>query len=55
MCSNPFYSEFLRGVEYTARLSGYHVIISGVDADERFSLRKGGENLDLLTGGRWLF
>lgn len=36
MFDNPFYSEFLSGVEYTARSNGYHVIISGEDMDESY-------------------
>lgn len=36
MFNNPFYSEFLSGVEYTARLNGYHVIISGAEADKGY-------------------
>jgi LacI family transcriptional regulator len=36
MFNNPFYSEFISGAEYTARLNGYHIIISGADADESY-------------------
>ena len=36
MFDNPFYSEFLSGVEYTARMNGYHMIISGEDMDESY-------------------
>jgi len=34
--NNPFYSEFISGVEYTARLEGYHVITSGVEIDKSY-------------------
>jgi LacI family transcriptional regulator len=36
MFNNPFYSEFLSGVEYTARKMGYHVIITGENLDESY-------------------
>ncbi len=46
MFSNPFYGEFLSGVEYTARLNGYLVIISGADADESYFEFSRKRNLD---------
>lgn len=36
MFNNPFYSEFLSGVEYAARLNGYDILISGVEANESY-------------------
>lgn len=33
MFSNPFYGEFLSSVEYTARQNGYHLLISGTEAN----------------------
>ena len=33
---NPFYSEILSSIEYNARLRGYHVIVSGTNADEKY-------------------
>lgn len=33
---NPFYSEMLSSIEYNARLQGYHVIVSGTNADEKY-------------------
>ena len=46
MFNNPFYSEFISGVEYTARLNGYHIIISGADADESYLEISKKRNLD---------
>lgn len=46
MFNNPFYSEFLSGVEYTARLNGYHIIISGADADKSYLEISDKRNLD---------
>lgn len=46
MFSNPFYGEFLSGVEYTARLNGYLVIISGADANESYFEFSSKRNLD---------
>ena len=46
MFNNPFYSEFLSGVEYNARKSGYHVIISGADADKSYLEVSNKRNLD---------
>ena len=34
MLNNPFYSEFISGVEYTARINGYHIILSGIEGDK---------------------
>ncbi len=36
MFENPFYSELLSSIEYECRKHGYHVIISGTDADESY-------------------
>lgn len=36
MFNNPFYSEFLSGVEYTSRIHGYQIIISGMDIDRNY-------------------
>ncbi len=36
MFKNPFYSELLSSIEYECRTHGYHVIISGTDADESY-------------------
>ena len=36
MFSNPFYGEFLSSVEYIARQNGYHVLISGTNADQTY-------------------
>ena len=36
MFENPFYSELLSSIEYECRKHGYHVIISGTDADENY-------------------
>ena len=36
MFSNPFYGEFLSAVEYTARINGYHVLISGTDVNQSY-------------------
>ena len=44
--NNPFYSEFLSGVEYIARQQGYHIIISGADADKSYLEVSGKRNLD---------
>ncbi len=46
MFNNPFYSEFLSGVEYTARQEGYHIIISGTDADKSYLEISAKRNLD---------
>lgn len=46
MFNNPFYSEFISAVEYTARINGYHVIISGADADESYLEISDKRNLD---------
>lgn len=36
MFDNPFYSRLFSSIEYECRINGYHVIISGTDADESF-------------------
>lgn len=36
MFSNPFYGDFLSAVEYEARKNGYHILISGVNADQSY-------------------
>ncbi|MDD4494269.1 MAG: LacI family DNA-binding transcriptional regulator [Eubacteriales bacterium] len=36
MFSNPFYGEFLSALEYGTRLEGYHLLISGVNADQSY-------------------
>jgi len=36
MFSNPYYGEFLSNVEYTARKNGYHVLISGTEANQSY-------------------
>ena len=43
---NPFYSEILSSIEYCARLSGYHVIVSGTNADENYLKLAQQRNLD---------
>lgn len=46
MFSNPFYSEFLSSFEYTCRINGYHVLISGTNADENYIQVAKKRNLD---------
>jgi len=36
MFSNPFYGELLSSVEYTARQSGYHLLLSGMETDQSY-------------------
>ncbi len=43
---NPFYSKLFSSIEYECRLHGYHVIISGTDADESFLKLARQRNLD---------
>ncbi len=43
---NPFYSEMLSSIEYNARLRGYHVIVSGTNADEKYFHLAKQRNLD---------
>lgn len=43
---NPFYSEILSSIEYHARRIGYHIIISGTDADENYYKLAKERNLD---------
>lgn len=37
MFSNPYYGEFLSSVEYEARKNGFHIIISGTEADQNYN------------------
>ena len=46
MFSNPFYSEILSSIEYECRANGYHLIISGTDADESYLRLAQERNLD---------
>ncbi len=43
---NPFYSEILSSIEYHARKIGYHILISGTDADENYYNLVTERNLD---------
>ena len=43
---NPFYSEMLSSIEYNARLQGYHVIVSGTNADEKYFTLAKQRNMD---------
>ncbi len=43
---NPFYSEILSSIEYNARLQGYHVIVSGTNADEKYFTLAKQRNMD---------
>lgn len=43
---NPFYSEILSSIEYYARQNGYHVIVSGTNADEKYFNLANQRNLD---------
>lgn len=43
---NPFYSEILSSIEYNARMKGYHVIVSGTNADEKYFHLAKQRNLD---------
>ncbi len=43
---NPFYSQILSSIEYHARLRGYHVIVSGTNADEKYFNLASQRNLD---------
>lgn len=43
---NPFYSEMLSSIEYHARQIGYHIIVSGTDADEKYYQLARERNLD---------
>jgi len=36
MFDNPFYSELMNNIEFECRQKGYHIIISGTDADESY-------------------
>ncbi|WP_212696418.1 LacI family DNA-binding transcriptional regulator [Vallitalea pronyensis] len=36
MLNNPFYSEFLSGVEYYARKHNFQIIVSGTDIDKKY-------------------
>lgn len=37
MFSNPFYGDFISAAEYTARKSGYHILISGADSSQTYA------------------
>lgn len=37
MFSNPFYGELLSAIEYTARKSGYHLLLSGTREDQNYA------------------
>ncbi len=43
---NPFYSEILSSIEYHARIKGYHVMVSGTNADEKYFNLASQRNLD---------
>jgi Transcriptional regulators len=45
---NPFYSEILSSIEFHARRIGYHIIISGTDADEKYYKLAKERNLDAI-------
>lgn len=34
--NNPFFGEFISGIEYTTRKKGYDILISGVDTNEQY-------------------
>ncbi len=36
MFANPFYGELLSAIEYTARRSGYHLLLSGPEPDQSY-------------------
>lgn len=36
MFDNPFYGDFLSAVEYAARREGFHLLVSGVNADQSY-------------------
>lgn len=36
MFSNPFYSELLSSIEFSARENGYHVLVSGTNIDQSY-------------------
>ncbi len=44
--NNPFYSEILSSIEYHARQMGYHIILSGTDADKQYFDLARERNLD---------
>ena len=46
MFQNSFYSEILGSIEYYARLSGYHILISATDANESYLTLAKKRNLD---------
>lgn len=46
MFKNPFYSEIIGAIEYGARINGYHVLISGANADESYIKLARERNLD---------
>ena len=51
MFSNPFYGELLSAVEYTARKSGYHLLLSGMETDQSYLhiARNRGVELTVIT------
>lgn len=46
MLNNPFYSEIVGSIEYNARINGYHLLISGADADADYLKLAKERNLD---------
>ena len=52
MFQNSFYSEILGSIEYYARLSGYHILISATDANESYLTLAKKRNLDNGEIGR---
>ncbi|MDR3050672.1 MAG: LacI family transcriptional regulator [Oscillospiraceae bacterium] len=36
MFANPFYGELLSAIEYTARKSGYHLLLTGTETDQSY-------------------
>jgi DNA-binding LacI/PurR family transcriptional regulator len=46
MFNNPFYSEIIGSIEYGARVNGYHVLISGTNADDSYLRLARERNLD---------
>lgn len=53
--NNPFYSEFISGVEYTSRINGYQIIVSGMDVDKTYLDLSIKRNLDgIIVMGMYL-
>ncbi len=46
MLNNPFYSDIVGSIEYHARINGYHLLISGADADADYLKLAMERNLD---------